>query len=204
MKRVSHCSGAGSWMMSWTAVLAATLLFALALSFGATPTALAADSDQMSPSIQAGSVENASLSIASDTKTTAASTARISISKAKVAKIAAQTYKGKALKPSPKITYNGKKLVKGTDYTLSYKSNNKAGTAKIIIKGKGNFKGKRTVTFKINKAKKKSGTSNTVYVTNTGLKYYRGSCRWLYASKIPISKSDAEAEGYEPCKVCRP
>ena len=45
---------------------------------------------------------------------------------------------------------------------------------------------------------------DTVYITNTGAKYHRGSCKWLYASKIPISRSEAIAEGYTACKVCRP
>src|SRR5688572_23265805 len=43
----------------------------------------------------------------------------------------------------------------------------------------------------------------TVYVTRTGEKYHRGSCRYLSRSKIPISLADAK-RGYEPCKVCRP
>jgi micrococcal nuclease len=43
----------------------------------------------------------------------------------------------------------------------------------------------------------------TVYVTRTGKKYHRGSCRYLRASKIPISLNEAK-ERYEPCPVCRP
>ena len=71
------------------------------------------------------------------------------ISKTTVASIAAQTYTGKALKPAPKVTFNGKTLAKGTDYTLSYQDNVKKGTAKVIISGKGNFSGSKTVQFKI-------------------------------------------------------
>lgn len=183
----------------WAMTLVSTLIVALALSFGVAPSALAADSANVLSPDQAA--KSSSLNATSDINAAGANSARISISKAKVAKVSAKTYKGKAIKPSPKITYNGKKLVKGTDYTLSYKSNNKVGTAKIIIKGKGNFTGKQTVSFKI---KGKKGSSGTVYITNTGAKYHRGSCKWLYASKIPISKSEAIAEGYEPCKVCRP
>lgn len=44
----------------------------------------------------------------------------------------------------------------------------------------------------------------TVYITRTGSKYHRGSCRYLRQSKIPISKADAIANGYEPCQVCNP
>jgi hypothetical protein len=44
----------------------------------------------------------------------------------------------------------------------------------------------------------------TVYITNTGERYHRGSCRYLSRSKIAIKKSDAVKQGYTPCKVCRP
>ena len=44
----------------------------------------------------------------------------------------------------------------------------------------------------------------TVYVTRTGEKYHRSDCRYLRRSKIPKKKSEAIAEGYEPCKVCKP
>jgi hypothetical protein len=44
----------------------------------------------------------------------------------------------------------------------------------------------------------------TVYITRTGAKYHRGDCRYLSQSKIPIKISVAIANGYEPCKVCRP
>lgn len=43
-----------------------------------------------------------------------------------------------------------------------------------------------------------------VYITETGEKYHRGSCRYLKDSKIEISLSDAIAQGYTPCGVCKP
>ena len=44
----------------------------------------------------------------------------------------------------------------------------------------------------------------TVYITKTGKKYHRDGCRYLSKSKISISLSDAESEGYGPCSVCNP
>jgi micrococcal nuclease len=44
----------------------------------------------------------------------------------------------------------------------------------------------------------------TVYITKTGKKYHRGSCRYLSKSKIPISLEEAKARGYTPCSVCKP
>jgi len=46
-----------------------------------------------------------------------------SLTKAKVAAIKAQTYSGKAIKPTVKVTLSGKALKKGTDYTVAYKNN---------------------------------------------------------------------------------
>ncbi|MCR4901581.1 MAG: Ig-like domain-containing protein [Butyrivibrio sp.] len=40
-------------------------------------------------------------------------------------------------------------LTKGTDYTVSYKNNKKVGTATVIVKGKGSYKGKCSTTFEI-------------------------------------------------------
>lgn len=45
--------------------------------------------------------------------------------------------------------------------------------------------------------------TNIVYITRTGTKYHRGSCRYLRYSKIPISIERAK-HGYSPCSVCRP
>ncbi len=58
-------------------------------------------------------------------------------------------YTGKKIKPTVKLKVNGYTLKKGTDYTVSYSSNKKKGTAKITIKGKGNYKGTKTKKFKI-------------------------------------------------------
>lgn len=41
-----------------------------------------------------------------------------------------------------------------------------------------------------------------VYITETGTKYHRGSCRWLEHSKIEISKSEAISQGYTACGTC--
>lgn len=43
-----------------------------------------------------------------------------------------------------------------------------------------------------------------VYITSTGSKYHRDSCRTLKKSKIPISLKEAKNQGYEACKICNP
>lgn len=69
-------------------------------------------------------------------------------------------------------------------------------------------KGKTTTTTKTTNTVKKETSSKqneqTVYIANSGSKYHRSSCSSLKKSKISISKSDAIAQGYEPCKKCNP
>ena len=38
---------------------------------------------------------------------------------------------GSAIKPEPELVYGGYKLIKDTDYTLSYQNNTKPGTATV-------------------------------------------------------------------------
>jgi len=60
-------------------------------------------------------------------------------------------YTGKAVTPQIKVTdkINGAELIAGTDYRISYVDNKKAGAARIVIKGKGVYKGEVTKTFTI-------------------------------------------------------
>ncbi len=60
-------------------------------------------------------------------------------------------YTGNAKKPAVVVKYGGKKLVKGRDYTVSYKNNKNAGKATVIIKGKGNYTGTKKKNFTIGK-----------------------------------------------------
>lgn len=65
----------------------------------------------------------------------------VSMEKVTVSEISDQIYSGKAVKPLPEITYNGKTLVKNTDYTLSYENNTNAGIATIRVKGSASAEG---------------------------------------------------------------
>lgn len=60
-----------------------------------------------------------------------------------------KVYTGAAIKPVPTVKYNGKKLVKDTDYTVSYKNNKKVGTATVTVKGMGIYGGTQKVSFTI-------------------------------------------------------
>lgn len=76
------------------------------------------------------------------------------------------TYNGKSKKPSVTVEMGGKKLKKGTDYTVKYVDNVKVGTAKVIISGKGNYSGTITKTFTINPSKVKDVKQKTAYYSN--------------------------------------
>ena len=68
--------------------------------------------------------------------------------------VAKATYNGgKAVKPRVTVKLDGTTLTEGTDYTLSYKNNKKAGTAVAIVKGVGTYTGSAAQTFTIAKAK---------------------------------------------------
>lgn len=49
-----------------------------------------------------------------------------------------------------------------------------------------------------------NATEQVVYITKTGKKYHRGTCRYLSNSKIKTTKSKARELNYTACKVCKP
>lgn len=66
------------------------------------------------------------------------------------------TYTGSAIKPEIRVYDGKKKLQPGKDYTASYKNNTKANDAAhpstapaVVVKGRGNYAGTETATFKI-------------------------------------------------------
>lgn len=68
-----------------------------------------------------------------------------------VSSVPDQTFTGAALKPQVQV-YAGnsnKLLTAGKDYTVAYKNNTKAGTAQVIVKGKGSYKKTVTKNFTI-------------------------------------------------------
>lgn len=64
-------------------------------------------------------------------------------------KIASQYYTGSQIKPVPKIKNGTTTLKNRTDFTLTYQNNVNKGTAKVFIKGKGNYSGSCSLTFSI-------------------------------------------------------
>lgn len=75
--------------------------------------------------------------------------AKKDISKATVETIANQIYAGEPVVVLPKVTYEGENLVFARDYEVTYKNNNRPGTATLTIHGKGRFKNNFVTTFNI-------------------------------------------------------
>ena len=74
-----------------------------------------------------------------------------SINKAKV-KIEPQTYTGAEIRPKKsqmEVTIGKQKLGEKDYEIIGYQNNTKKGTAKVTLKGVGNYGGTKTVTFKI-------------------------------------------------------
>ena len=94
---------------------------------------------------------------------------KISISKASVTlSTSIYAYDGKAKKPGVTVKLNGKTLKNGTDYTVSYSNNTKVGTAKVTIKGKGNYTGSVSKTYSIKNNFKKATVSGISTKAFTG------------------------------------
>ena len=83
-------------------------------------------------------------------------------------KVADATYSGSALTPAPTVTFNGKTLVNGTDYTVAYANNTSAGTATATVTFKGNYSGTAKATFKVAAASVSSASVSVAAQTYTG------------------------------------
>lgn len=96
-------------------------------------------------------------------------------------------------KPEPVITFQGKILTKGTDYTLNYRHNtsvnngsDKTKLPAVIIKGKGCFKGSCEKTYLIN-------PKNISKLTLTASDKTWQNKKNIYKTKITVKDSDGKA-----------
>ncbi|MBE5926960.1 MAG: hypothetical protein E7270_08380 [Lachnospiraceae bacterium] len=116
-------------------------------------------------------------------------------------------YSGTAKQPSVTVKYGSKVLTKGIDYTVTYSNNLNIGTAKVIITGKGNYKGTITKTFTIKPATVTSFVQKTPYSTTsitmlwnrvsgtTGYEVYRATSKNGTYSKVKTTTSTSFKNG---------
>ena len=74
---------------------------------------------------------------------------QVDISKCTISGVTEKTYNGKAQTQNITVKYEGKTLIKDTDYSVAYSNNTNAGTAKLTVTGKGTYTGSQTLSFKI-------------------------------------------------------
>ena len=74
------------------------------------------------------------------------------IAETTVASIADQPYTGQQVIVIPDVRHENMPLVLATDFTVSYSNNIQPGNARIVLRGKGNYKGVKTVTFNISRS----------------------------------------------------
>ncbi len=126
------------------------------------------------------------------------------------------SYTGKNIKAKVTVKDGSKTLVKGTDYTLTYKNCKNIGTASVTIKGKGNYTGTKTLTYKIVpkkttlKATKKSNTKASlswtavkgaekyqIYYSTDGKTYKKLATVSGSKTSVTISKLDFQKYDYK-------
>ena len=117
----------------------------------------------------------------------------ISIKKCAITGIKNAVYTGKAIKPAPVVKYNGKKLVKGTDYTVKYATNKAVGTATVTITGRGKYGESVKKTFKIN-PKAVALSALTAGKQQLTVKWKKGAGITGYEVQYGLKKSFAEAK----------
>jgi hypothetical protein len=93
-------------------------------------------------------------------------------------------FTGEELKPRPTLTdSNGRVLVEGLDYELSWTDNYDAGTGRVVAEGIGNYGGVREVSFRILRARDLSGDGRDATAARIALEAYpRGSAGAILAS----------------------
>ncbi|MBQ1530922.1 MAG: hypothetical protein IIZ57_02155, partial [Solobacterium sp.] len=87
-------------------------------------------------------------------------------------------------KPEVTVTAGDTVLTEGTDYTLSYANNKKAGTGTVTVKGKGNYSGSLKQTFTI--TAKDLAETTLEYANNVNSSAKKGS----YQTTVVIRDED--------------
>ena len=106
---------------------------------------------------------------------------KTSITACKVKGIKNAVYSGKAITMRVTVKNGSTPLILNKDYTVSYKNNKNVGTASVVIKGKGNYTGTVTKTFKIipkkttlkTAASPKKGQLKVTYTKQTNITGYQ-------------------------------
>lgn len=120
-------------------------------------------------------------------------------------------YTGSELKPKVTVKIDGKTLKEGEDYTVTYSDNKNAGTAKITVTGKGNYKDSADATFTITAPCEHSWDSGKVTTPATCtakgvMTYTCTKCGETKTEDIPLASHtpgpEATCGSPQKCTVC--
>lgn len=116
------------------------------------------------------------------------------------------TYKNTVKKLNIKINKKNTRIGKLRQRIVSLKSDKKSLQSQIksLKSSQSSSKSSSSTSSSNSYSDNYSSGGYTVYVTETGSKYHTSGCRYLWNSKIAMSKSEAIAEGYTACSVCNP
>ena len=139
------------------------------------------------------------------------------ISLLEISGISAKTYTGKAQTQAIVVEDGYFTLTKGTDYDVTYANNVKAGTASVVITGKGNYTGTVTKTFAIKKAPNTITAKNFTKTYSTkaqtfslgvkvknGTPTYKSSTKYVTVSKTGKVTVKAKYMGKATIKITSP
>ena len=88
-------------------------------------------------------------------------------------------------------------LKEGTDYTVSYSNNIKAGTATVTVKGKGKYTGTVTKTFRITEELKGSDLSDALVILSKSYYEYDGTEHKPAVSKVYVKGKLIDEKNYK-------
>lgn len=74
------------------------------------------------------------------------------IANATIAPIPDVTFADRPVTPAPVVTDQTPSIIKSSDYTVSYRDNDRPGTATVTLVGRGNYRGTKSATFVIRSA----------------------------------------------------
>ena len=110
----------------------------------------------------------ATITVKGRAKFTGARAITFAIKPANLASVASQTipdcvFTGEAQEPAPSLEFNGRPLRERADFdVVSFADNVNAGTARLVVRGKGNFTGTRTLEFAITPASMSDVAAETI------------------------------------------
>ena len=127
------------------------------------------------------------------------------ISTAAISGVTYKKYTGDSITQSPTVKLDGKTLVKGTDYYLTYTDNVEVGTATMTVRGQGKYTGTASKAFKILERKayaKKALTDRVNAIEKAGVSNYTAADKKavqkaLDAAKKLLQNEDASAASME-------